>query len=704
MGGRRASALHRGAVVVLCLVAAWILWQAATTIGTEPPDAWPAVLTVLALYAIARRYPLRLSGEADAVRVDPSLTFGFAALLLLPAELAVIALTVLTLVPPPDRSGTPWLQASSDVARAAIVYGIGAWALAFWGELALEFGLPLTAGTGVLGAGSVELIAVVLPAGLLAAVVEVVLRATLTALDQQARLRSVLRQDHAPTGLFATLVLIGLAPAIVGITERSLLLPPLVVAALWGLHRASRVSATQHHEAMHDQLTGLPNRRALESRLDALLGGAGLRDRTALLLMDLDRFKEVNDQLGHHVGDELLGQVGLRLRGLDGIELAARIGGDEFAFVLRRASDIEALVEVGDQLVTEVSRPYVVADVQLSIGASIGIATFPYHGLDGPSLLRRADAAMYAAKRRGMPVGVATVQRGATTPGRLSLLGELEAAMDQGQLTLDYQPQIDLVTGEVVGVESLLRWHHPEHGLVPPGAFVATVEHTELIMPLTRHVLGLALDDATRWEVAGVTVPIAVNISARDLADPRLPRELDALLATHDFPPRELTLEITETALQHEPDRATEILGELRELGVSLSIDDFGTGYSSLATLRDLPVTELKIDRTFVAAMETVAGVAIVRSVTQLAHALGLRVVAEGVEHAAHLEELRHLACDVGQGFLISRPLPGRLVAPWVRARREELRATGDHVLARAAAPGRSVRGDGTTERRMRAV
>jgi diguanylate cyclase (GGDEF)-like protein len=675
MGGPRAVAAHRVTVLALCLPAAWFVWSAARGLGDleVAPSSWSVAVAVLVLFAAARRYPLQLSDETRAVRVDPGLIFGFAALLVLPSHLAVLLLTLLTLLPPPDRTGTRWVHTVADLARAAILYGVGALAIDTLSRLAVELGDAL-AGTETFGAGSVELVAVVLPAALVVGTVEVVLHAILTVSEQGASLRSVLRQDGVGVELAATVVLVGLAPALVAVAERSLVLPPLLVAAMFGLYRSSRASATQHHESLHDPLTGLANRRALEARLGSLLRGASLDDRAALLLMDLDRFKEVNDRLGHHVGDELLAQVGVRLRALDGVDLAARIGGDEFAFVLRRTGEVDALVDIGERLVAEVSRPYLVDDVQLSIGASVGVAVFPDHGLDGPSLLRRADAAMYAAKRRGMAVGVATVQRGDTRLGRLSLLGELETAMDEGQLKLDYQPQIDLLTGDVVGVESLLRWHHPEHGLVPPSAFVTTVEHTELITPLTRHVIGLALADATRWEIAGVTVPIAINISARDLGDERLPAELDSLLAAYDFPPRELTLEITETALQLDPERAARVLRELRELGVGLSIDDFGTGYSSLAMLRDLPVSELKIDRTFVAAMDTAAGVAIMRSVTDLAHALRLRVVAEGVESDADLARVRSLGCDVGQGFRISRPLPSHLVAPWVRARRDETR------------------------------
>jgi diguanylate cyclase len=527
------------------------------------------------------------------------------------------------------------------------------------------------------------LLGVVLVTGVAVYVPDVVLRAAAAAAATGTSLPVVLRQDRGQFDPRIHLLLVAWAPVVVVIADQALLLLPVILVAVIALGWSARATSSSEHDAFHDPLTGLANRRALEQRLDQLTARAKLDDRFALLLMDLDRFKEVNDQLGHHIGDELLREVGARLSSLTDIELAARIGGDEFAFVVRAPRDYEQLTDLAHQLVGEVSVPYVVGDVRLSIGASVGVARFPDHGLDGTTLLRRADSAMYAAKRSGVPLGFAALSERAPVPGRFSLLSELEVAMERGQLRLDHQPKVALATGEIIGVEALLRWHHPEHGLVPPSAFITTVEHTELIAPLTRHVLRTACEDRARWVVAGIEVPIAVNISTRDLQDTRFPRDLAELLDLGGLAPEELTLEITETALQVDPERAAQVVGELCELGVRLAIDDFGTGYSSLAVLRHLRVAELKLDRTFVVGMEEDrAGVEVVRSIVQLAHALGLQVVAEGVERAETLDELHRIGCDAVQGYLVSRPMPAHLVAPWIRARRQERAAARECRLA----------------------
>ncbi len=629
----------------------------------------PAGLFVL-LHVLARRFPIRLLGRDEAMDTTTATAFGYAVLLTAELPVAVLALTLAAVIPSHRTTdqGSRLRRRLLEVARAALLFATAGGVLH-----------ALVPTDELLGrTPTLTILIALVVAGLAGHIVDVGLAATETAIAQGASLRAVLRQDRAAFDVPTHLILVGLAPVITVVAEHSLLLLPLLLLAIVELYRSSRAAADRHHESLHDPLTGLPNRRMLDLRLSALVDGRH-HDRFALLLMDLDQFKEVNDSLGHHIGDLLLGQVAGRMQGLEGVDIVARLGGDEFAFVVRRAHDDAELLQTGERLVAEVSRPYVVQDVRLSIGASVGVATFPDHGLDIGTLLRRADSAMYSAKRSGVAVGLATVRSEPGVPGRVSLLGELENAMKRDELRLDYQPQVSLRTGEVVGVESLLRWHHPEHGLVPPSAFVGTVEHTELIAPLTRHVVNRALSDLARWATAGVTVPVAVNISARDLQDRRFPRDLAGLLDHHAVVPGQLTLEITENALLGDPERAHQVLAELTELGVSLSIDDFGTGYSSLAALRELPVQEIKVDRSFVLAMdESVAGTAIVRSVVQLAHALGLRVVAEGVESESTLAELENYGCGVVQGYLISRPLPSHLVAPWVRERRRELAGAGD--------------------------
>jgi diguanylate cyclase len=662
-GSASSTWVMRGYAALLAVPAAGAVWLVRPELDQlRATFTQPGPLVVLLLYAVARHLPIRPAGNVSAA-VTSAPAFALALLLLAPVAVAVTGIALTSAVPRRWRQpGWPigWLVEFGHAVLLA--FAAGAVLTVFGGDA-----------TDWAAASTWLLLGVVMVTGVAVYVPDVVLRAAAAAAATGTSLPVVLRQDRGQFDPRIHLLLVAWAPVIVVIAEQALLLLPVILVAVIALGWSARATSSSEHDAFHDPLTGLANRRALEQRLDQLTARAKLDDRFALLLMDLDRFKEVNDQLGHHIGDELLREVGARLSSLTDIELAARIGGDEFAFVVRAPRDYEQLTDLAHQLVGEVSVPYVVGDVRLTIGASVGVARFPDHGLDGTTLLRRADSAMYAAKRSGVPLGFAALSERAPTPGRFSLLSELEVAMERGQLRLDHQPKIALATGEIIGVEALLRWHHPEHGLVPPSEFITTVEHTELIAPLTRHVLRTACEDRARWVVAGVEVPIAVNISTRDLQDTRFPRDLARLLELGGLAPDELTLEITETALQVDPERAAQVVGELCELGVRLAIDDFGTGYSSLAVLRHLRVAELKLDRTFVVGMEEDrAGVEVVRSIVQLAHALGLQVVAEGVERVDTLEELHRIGCDAVQGYLVSRPMPAHLVAPWIRARRQE--------------------------------
>lgn len=665
----------RGYAVLLAASAAVALWLVRPDLDQlQATFVQPGPLVVLLLYAVARHLPIRPARTASSAAVTSAPSFALALLLLAPASAALAGIAAAAAVPRRwRRPGWPvgWLVEFGH----AVLLGLAAGAvLAAFGGDARDW--PAVSTWLLLG--------VVLATGVALYVPDVVLRGGAAAAATGTSLSVVLRHEPDHLDPRIHLLLMAWAPVIVVIADQALLLLPVLLVGVIALGWSARATSSSEHDAFHDPLTGLANRRALEQRLDQLTGRAKLDDRFALLLMDLDRFKEVNDQLGHHIGDELLREVGTRLSSLPDIELAARIGGDEFAFVVGTPSDYQELSDLANRLVGEVSVPYVVGDVRLSIGASVGVARFPDHGLDGTTLLRRADSAMYTAKRSGVPLGFAALSERAPAPGRFSLLSELELAMQRGQLRLDHQPKNSLATGDILGVEALLRWHHPEHGVVPPSAFITTVEHTELIAPLTRHVLRTACEDRARWALAGIEVPIAVNVSTRDLQDTRFPRDLAELLDEGRLPPDQLTLEVTETALQVDPERAAQVVGELCELGVRLAIDDFGTGHSSLAVLRHLPVAELKLDRTFVLGMEEDrAGVEVVRSIIQLAHALGLEVVAEGVERAETLDELHRLGCDAVQGYLVARPIPAHLVAPWIRARRAErmLGATAADLL-----------------------
>jgi diguanylate cyclase (GGDEF)-like protein len=394
--------------------------------------------------------------------------------------------------------------------------------------------------------------------------------------------------------------------------------------------------------------------------------------------MDLDRFKEVNDTFGHHYGDLLLRQAGERLQcALRGADTLARLGGDEFAVLLPVSDEADA-ADVAKRLLQTLEEPFAIEGHNLDIGASIGIAVCPDHAGDADTLLQRADVAMYVAKRSGTGYAVYTSDQDQHSPNRLSLAGELRHAIEQDQLVLYYQPKLDLSTREVVGVEALVRWQHPGQGLVLPDQFIPLAEQSGLIHPLAEWVLGEAARQYHQWRSAGFDLPVAVNLSMRNLHDPRLSHTIAHLLATWNLTAAALHLEITESSLMADPDRALAVLGRLRELGLSIAIDDFGTGYSSLAYLKRLPVAELKLDRSFVRDMASDhRDRAIVRSTVELAHNLGLRVVAEGVEDRASQELLALLGCDQAQGYYISRPLPAADLTDWLRDRSQlpDLRA-----------------------------
>jgi diguanylate cyclase (GGDEF)-like protein len=426
---------------------------------------------------------------------------------------------------------------------------------------------------------------------------------------------------------------------------------------------ALRTSADRNrHQATHDALTGLPNRVMLRDRLEQALSAAARRaGEAAVMLIDLDRFKEINDTLGHSIGDELLRQVGPRLQTVlrEG-DTVARLGGDEFA-VLLPAVDGEAEARlVAERLREALHRRFEVNGVGLDVEASVGIALSPWHGTDTEELLRNADIAMYVAKELKAGAVLFEPEEHQTAPSRLTVLGDLRTALDEdGELFLEYQPKFTLDGERIEGAEALLRWQHPQRGLIPPADFIPVAEGTGIILKLTERVLGMALGQLRRWQDAGVAVPVAVNLSTRCLLDAGLPDLVERLLTEHGVPASLLRLEVTESAVMGDATRCLEVLQRLDDLGVRLSIDDFGTGYSSMAYLRRLPVDELKIDRSFVLGMTTTQQDAVlVRTAIDLGHNLGLTVVAEGVEGAEHVSALRALGCDIAQGYHYARPMP----------------------------------------------
>jgi len=423
------------------------------------------------------------------------------------------------------------------------------------------------------------------------------------------------------------------------------------------------------HRALHDPLTGLPNRTLLTDRMDqALLAGHG--KGTALVLLDLDRFREINDTFGHHHGDEVLRQVGPRLAQVVGPDATvARITGDEFAVLLPRTSDLTAATAAAAALRATLEIPFLVEGAVLDLEASAGLVLSGLHGSDSATLLQRADIAMYVAKTDARGVFVYDPDLDARIPSKVSLLGDLRRALEHDELVLHYQPKVSVRTGAVVGVEALVRWHHPTRGLVPPDDFIPLAEHTGLIGPLTRRVLDLALRQARTWSDAGRPLVVSVNLSARNLVDDTLIGQVVGLLTEHGVRPELLELEVTETAIMTEPATARQLLEALSRLGIRISIDDFGVGYTSIGQITSLPVDELKIDRSFVTTMDVDPdNELIVRSIVELGHNLDLTIVAEGVETEEVMTALASIGCDVAQGYHVSRPLSVVAMDAWLDA------------------------------------
>jgi diguanylate cyclase (GGDEF)-like protein len=472
-------------------------------------------------------------------------------------------------------------------------------------------------------------------------------------------------QNNLSFVVFTGGLMLLLAPIVLAAAEYSTALVPLCLAPIAGLYGTISRGTRSAHAARHDSLTELLNRAAFHEAVAAVVGDA--RVPAAVMLIDLDRFKEVNDTLGHRCGDLLLVQVAKRFRdgvGSDGH--IARLGGDEFAIVCPGYGP-ESAALLAERLSRCLRDPFELDPMVVDVQASIGIALFPEHGSDVEVLLQKADVAMYRAKEIAEAFTLYDEQHDHNSPARLALTAELRTALATDEIIVWYQPELDIESGRVLAVEALVRWEHPNLGVLPPDSFIRMAEQTSLIKPLTDRVLDLALHQVARWREDGLDLTVAVNISPRVLVDRAFTDKVVSALRRAEVPPSRLKLEVTESALMSDPVSAREVLEELHRLGVVISIDDFGTGYSSLAYLADLPVSEVKIDRSFVSRMaESPNGKVIVTSTINLAHHLGMQAVAEGVEDLGLLLELEQLGCDAAQGFGISQPIPAGELTPWV--------------------------------------
>lgn len=622
----------------------------------------------------------------------------------------IVAIAVVDLLPVPTTVGIPFSLSFPLQLSVALIYPPAvAGAIAFLGstdrrELTFDLRLGLALWNRAQIALSVvvegwifhrlatldspwyELGLAVLLAGALGYAVNAVCVAVYMHLKQGTPVLELLREMHV--GVFGEFILsyLGLALFSVVVATTFVKIGPWSIAVFIAPMAFARQMFTRTHslqeatveleqktrenewQALHDMLTGLPNRTLFLRHLRESIERGPSGQRMAVMLMDLDRFKEINDTLGHHFGDHLLQQIGPRLSHVlrEG-DLMARLGGDEFGIVLPNLPDDAAAVRVAERLLEELERPLTVEGLALDVTGSIGIALYPAHSEDVETLLRCADVAMYAAKDAGGGYEVYHASLDQHSPERLTLVSQVRPAIESRQFVLHYQPKVRLADSHTVGVEALVRWQHPERGLVQPDDFIPLVEQTVLLRPLTYHVLEQAMQQWHVWARRGLQVEVAVNLSARSLLDAELPEHVAALLDRWGMPPRLLTLELTESFLMAESARSIGVMAELSNVGVHLSVDDFGTGYSSLSYLKRLPIDEIKVDRSFVTNMQRDTNDAmIVRATVELGRNLGLQVVAEGVEDRATLQELTELGCDLAQGFLIARPLPPGEATRWL--------------------------------------
>ena len=622
-----------------------------------PHPAAFALFAVLVL--VADLFPLRWLRRREGGEVTTSWAFAFALLLIAPPAGAILAFAAATCIADvilrklPVRMLFNTAQVSLSLAAGAVVMTAA--------------GYP----DGALTADGLQWQALVAMAvaGTIAFTLNGALVCTVLALHRREPVWPFMLRG-VTFNLSTDGVLLALTPVFVLVARESAVLLPLLLLTVYTVHRSGYLTLARHHEATHDSLTDLPNRRLFLERLAQTRDVAKRRGKSlAVALLDLDGFKEINDRLGHAVGDMVLIEVAERLdANRRSTDVVARTGGDEFALLLNPVDDEEQARSLAEHLVTQLERPCTRAGFPLAVSASLGLA-IARECDDIEHVLRQADMAMYAAKRDCVSVAVYDHGSDGNGMGRLALLGGLQKAIADEELVVHFQPMLDLHSLRVTGLEALVRWQHPTLGLVQPDAFIALAEQTELMTPFTTYVMRRALRQCASWHALGLRVSVAVNGSARNLHDLGFPEHVAALLGETGVEARWLELEITEHTVMANPPRSLAVLDRLREMGVRVAIDDYGTGYSSLATLRDLRVDRVKIDRSFVYEMAQRPGNAsIVRSIIDLAHELGVATVAEGVEDDAVLSLLGDSGCDAAQGYSIARPGPAHELEPLLLA------------------------------------
>jgi diguanylate cyclase (GGDEF)-like protein len=618
----------------------------------------PLFWVIAALALVGELKPIVTPGKSDPDSGVTSLTFCFAALLYwgFPAaallRCATMLLAALTGRQAPFRAAFNAAQFMLSLGAAAAVLeaaGLHPGPQAPW--------VPTGRELGAVGLAALAYFAC-----------NFLLVGVAVALHGRAPILATLRQA-LPYQAFVNLVLLSAAPLVVVVMNRSVLLVLLFLLPLAAVYANAAMSLQREHQALHDELTGLPNRTMLTRRTTEVLAGvARSGGMSGFLLLDLDRFKEVNDTLGHSVGDGLLRVVAYRLtRSVRPGDVVARLGGDEFAVLLPSVRTVTAAREVASRLRAALSEPIRLEGMSFEIESSVGIALYPRDAATVDGLMQRADVAMYLAKERRSGVEAYVARSDRHSPARLSLLGDLRRGIDNGEFELHYQPKVFLADGRTAGMEALVRWRHPRRGLLAPEAFIPLVAQSFLMRDLTTHVLESALNQARLWRQGGWPVQLSVNVSARDLLDRRLAGTIERGLASSGLPPEALLLEVSERALTSDAAGTGAAVAALVSVGVPLSLDDFASGRASLGRLRCLPVSEIKIDSSFIAELPGSADDGlIVRALVDLARALGIRSVAKGVESADAAAALCAMGCDAAQGWYFSRPLNVASATAWL--------------------------------------
>jgi diguanylate cyclase (GGDEF)-like protein len=647
-----------GVIVVGAVSAAVVLAQPGQWAETESRQ-WLVVGIMSVALVVGELRPIPISRGGDNTDyITISTTFAVALVILGPVGVAIIAQCLAVVLDYfPNRSRPRNLlfnvsQYALTVMAARGVYGLVA-------------GVPFSGPFQSFNPSDVRCLTASFLAGLTFLVVNHALISTVVALQHGFAVWGVVVADIKFQSLTSA-VLVSMGPMAALVVETQWLMLPLLGAPLIAVYRSAELAVDRERQAKHDNLTGLANRELFRERSVPALHHAQRSDqKLAIMMIDLDHFKNINDTLGHQVGDELIIEVARRIDEAKPVgATVARLGGDEFAVLLPDVPDLSVAEDVATYLLSVLSKSFAAGGVRLAVQGSIGISIAPDHGDDVHTLMKCADIALYEAKReRARYFTYRPEDDVVNTPQRLSLVAELLSAVDDGQFFLEYQPKLDLMTGGIVGVEALVRWNHPTRGIMRPDDFIPLAESTGLISPITWFVIDRALCQVREWNTLGHDVSMAINLSVRHLTDMSLPDRIAIALSRWQVAPDRLVIEVTESSVMTDPKRAIGVIQHLRRLGVSVAVDDYGTGQTSLAYLRRLDIDELKIDRSFMMKLDKASSDAIiVRSTIELGHNLGLRIVAEGIEDAATLAWLADLGCDIGQGYHIGRPMNAEAV------------------------------------------